>query len=75
LHEDNRALRVGDWKLVAAGADGPWELYDLASDRGESNDLAKQRPEKVQELAAEWTRRWTEIQDLAKRESVRPIPE
>ena len=29
LHEGNRALRVGDWKIVAAGKDGPWELYDL----------------------------------------------
>ena len=24
-HEGNRAIRVGDWKLVAAGADAPWE--------------------------------------------------
>ena len=29
LHEGNRALRVGDWKIVAAGKDSPWELYDL----------------------------------------------
>ena len=36
LHEGNRALRVGDWKIVAAGKDSPWELYDLSSDRSET---------------------------------------
>ena len=35
-HEGNRAIRVGDWKLVAAGREGPWELYDLATDRTET---------------------------------------
>ncbi|MFO0803917.1 MAG: arylsulfatase [Gemmataceae bacterium] len=28
-HEGNRALRIGDWKIVAAGKDAPWELYDF----------------------------------------------
>ena len=37
LHEGNRAIRVGDWKLVSsARPDGRWELYNLASDRGET---------------------------------------
>ena len=25
-HNNNRAIRVGDWKLIATGAKGPWEL-------------------------------------------------
>ena len=41
LHEGNRALRVGDWKIVAAGKDSPWELYDLSSDRSETKNLAE----------------------------------
>jgi arylsulfatase A-like enzyme len=53
LHQGNRAIRVGDWKLVAV-KDGPWELYDLAKDRGESHDLATQQPGKVRELADRW---------------------
>ena len=53
-HEGNRALRVGDWKIVASGAAGPWELYDLGKDRSESHDLAARHPDKVQELAALW---------------------
>jgi arylsulfatase len=54
-HEANRALRVGDWKIVASGADAPWELYDLAKDRSECHDLAGKHPDKVKELAALWT--------------------
>jgi arylsulfatase A-like enzyme len=56
-HEGNRAIRVGDWKLVAAGKNGAWELYDLASDRTEMHDLAGERPEKVRELARRWEER------------------
>lgn len=55
-HQGNRALRVGDMKLVAAGAQGPWELYDLRTDRGESRNLAHEQPAKVAEMAAQWQR-------------------
>lgn len=63
LHEGNRALRVGDWKLVAAKGD-PWELYDLRTDRAESKNLANQHPGKVQELAALWNRQLDEASRL-----------
>ena len=53
-HEGNRAIRKGDWKLVAKGATGPWELFDMAKDRTEMHDLASNQPELVKELAAEW---------------------
>lgn len=52
----NRAIRVGSWKLVSAKG-GPWELYDLATDRTELNDLARQHPERVDALVeafAQW---------------------
>jgi arylsulfatase len=65
LHEGNRALRVGDLKVVAAGAESPWELYDLSRDRGEMNDLAGQFPDKVREMAAAWQRRFEELRGLA----------
>lgn len=52
-HEGNRAIRVGDWKLVASHA-APWELYDLAADRIEGRDLAAAQPERVREMAAQW---------------------
>jgi arylsulfatase len=53
-HEGNRAVRHGSWKLVADGVDGPWELYDLAADRSETNDLAATHPEKAAELERLW---------------------
>lgn len=53
-HEGNRAVRVGDWKLVAKGAQGPWELYNIARDRSEQNDLAAGEPARVKRLSAMW---------------------
>jgi arylsulfatase len=53
LHEGNRAIRVGDWKLVAAKGT-PWELYHLATDRAERDNVAAQFPDRVRELEALW---------------------
>ncbi|MGE3819924.1 MAG: arylsulfatase [Isosphaeraceae bacterium] len=53
-HEGNRAVAVGDWKLVAKGPRGPWELYHLANDRIEADNLAERYPEKVEALSAKW---------------------
>ena len=69
LHEGNRALRVGDWKIVAAGKDSPWELYDLAADRSETKNLAAEKPEKVRELAAIWTKQFDEYAALAAKDA------
>jgi len=52
---NNRAIRVGDWKLVSARG-GKWELYNIADDRSETNDLAAKKPEVVQRLQQMWHR-------------------
>ncbi len=65
LHEGNRAIRVGDYKLVMDSKVGQWELYDLSKDRSESDDLAAKYPEKVQELAGIWQQHMGEIRHLA----------
>jgi len=52
-HEGNRAIRAGQWKLVAK-ENQPWELYDIAADRTELNNLAEKHPGKVKELGAQW---------------------
>lgn len=52
-HEGNRAIRMGDWKLVAEFR-GPWELYNLAEDRSETNNRASTEPERVKDMAAAW---------------------
>ena len=53
LHEGNRAIRQGDWKLVAAKGD-PWELYNLRVDRAESKNLANEQPDRVEQMAKLW---------------------
>jgi arylsulfatase len=54
-HEGNRALRVGDWKLVSFQENkDAWELYDLGTDRAEMNDLAARHPDRVKEMEARW---------------------
>lgn len=53
-HFGARAIRQDDWKLVMLGKEDDWELYNLAEDRTEVNNLADKFPEKVQELAKLW---------------------
>jgi arylsulfatase len=66
-HEGNRAIRVGDWKLVSEREnDARWELYDLKTDRIESNNLAEQHPERVKEMAERWQRLDDEFRRQAK---------
>ena len=72
-HEGNRAVRLDEWKLVSfySGArgfvdedegrgkrTGAWELYNLADDRTEMNDLSDDEPQRLREMVEiyqEWT--------------------
>ncbi len=58
-----RGIWKDGWKAAAVHAplsgkghfdDDVWELYHVAEDRSESNDLAATHPEKLQELIAAW---------------------
>jgi len=51
------AIRQGDWKLLENYEDGSVQLYNLADDIGERNNLAQQQPERVAQMRAklhEW---------------------
>ena len=61
-HESNRAVRDGDWKLVAK-EDEPWELYDMKADRSELHNLASSQSDRVQSMAAAWDA-WAKRSDV-----------
>lgn len=44
-------VRDGDWKLIYYHADRQFELFNLASDIGESRNLAAENPDKVEAMA------------------------
>ncbi len=46
------AVRMGDWKLIEYFDDDTLELYNLANDIGETDNLAKQQPKKTDQLHA-----------------------
>lgn len=54
LHEDNRSLRVGDWKIAATSDSPAWELYNLSDDRTETNNLVNEQPKIAEKLIKEW---------------------
>jgi arylsulfatase A-like enzyme len=60
-HENKKALRHGDWKITTIEEGGEWELYNLAEDRGETRNLAREEPDKLQELVSLWERQRSEI--------------
>lgn len=68
----SRAMVSGDWKAVCKhqpGADFEtevWELYNLADDPSECNDLATDQPDRLTDLVALW---WLE----AERDGVLPL--
>ena len=52
-HLSNKALREGNWKLVASKT-GDWELYDLEADRTELRDLSEKEPDRAAAMLRAW---------------------
>ncbi len=52
FHENGfkQAVRMGDWKAVRFGVDGPLALYNLKTDLGEKNDVADKNPEVIAKI-------------------------
>lgn len=48
-HEGNRAVRIGNWKLVSRHSED-WELYNMAEDRTELNDLSVGESHRLREM-------------------------
>ncbi|QDP98705.1 arylsulfatase [Microlunatus elymi] len=67
-HIGNQAVRCGRWKLVRED-DGPWELYDLGSDRSERHDLSASHTERVRAMATRW-QQWADSVGVIPRDQV-----
>jgi len=52
-----KAYIDGNWKILwmpPPFANGEWELFDLAEDPGEINDLSSEYPDKVEDMVKKW---------------------
>ena len=59
--QERVAMRVGDWKIVGDETLTHFELYNVPKDWQEKNDLAKEMPEKTEEMKKEIVALWNEI--------------
>ena len=74
-HESNRAIREGNWKLVALKYQ-PWELYDMTTVRTEGIDVSQNYHDVVTRLSAKWDS-WAEenhVTPLPKDYGVKYLP-
>jgi len=55
LFHTDRGLRDGDWKLVSFKS-LTWELYNIADDRTELNNLAAKEPKRLAAMITEWNK-------------------
>ncbi|PQO28792.1 arylsulfatase [Blastopirellula marina] len=53
-HEGGKAMIADGWKLVQPRQNGQWELYHLAKDRTETNNLAAAEPQRLAEMKRTW---------------------
>lgn len=52
-HQGNRAMRLGDWKIVSPGGKA-WQIYNLAADRTELNNLADRERDRLIAMRSQW---------------------
>lgn len=53
-HEGSKYVRYQNWKLVVSGPDRNWRLFNMATDKSETINVAKGNPEKVAQLSKMW---------------------
>jgi len=52
-YQPHSAMRLGDWKVIYYYNSKTWELYNLADDLAETDNLAIKQPDKLNKLALE----------------------
>ncbi len=68
-YNGNAAIRQGEWKAVWDRLSEEWELFNLAADRTETNDLSAKHPERLQRMVVAYNA-WAARTE----NSPRPIP-
>ncbi len=71
-HENGKAIRKGNWRLTAL-ANAGWQLFDLAHDLSETNNVAAEYPDKVRELKTLWNQ-WAKSVGLSVSEDIEDTP-
>ena len=72
-HPFPAALRSDRYRLVHERKSGQWELYDMHTDAGETNDLASRMPGKVKELSGAYMQWWNDAHKGAYRRMSIPV--
>ncbi|MVM29332.1 sulfatase-like hydrolase/transferase [Spirosoma sp. HMF4905] len=67
----NRAVRRGKWKLVSIYPSYQWELYDLESDAGETQNVAARNSNLVDDLSALYFN-WAKQTDVVDYDKIKP---
>lgn len=62
--EPSAIIQEGDWKLIHYFEDGRDELYHLARDKGEQENLVEQNPERAKQMANQ-LRQWQQSVDAS----------
>lgn len=55
--ERHRMFRQGDWKIASVNEED-WDLFNIRKDPAETENLANELPEKVQELEQAYQIQW-----------------
>lgn len=61
--DDRVAMRVGDWKIIGDEMLTEFQLYNLADDWQEKNDLSESMPEKGEEMKSTLLKLWADIEN------------
>ncbi len=60
--KSHAAMRIGDWKIVADRSRTEFQLYQIATDWKEENDLAEARPQKLAEMKKKFLEVWNDVE-------------
>ncbi|MCA9241097.1 MAG: sulfatase-like hydrolase/transferase, partial [Planctomycetales bacterium] len=70
-HQHGAGVRRGPWKASKIG-ENPWELFDVSHDPGETSNLAKRHPQRLQRFVSAWNQWRAEVEQKPTDRALRP---